>query len=256
MKKTVLNLLIFASGISVFGNSRSSYDLKTSREVWILSGGLILNGIGGLVSQRISPPDPEVLVQSDVFLPDRIAFRYHNTAAGWLSYITVGILAVTPLILTVSENSRSHDWTETVMYSETQIWTAGLTLLCKGIFQRPRPYVYQNLSASLDKDSARSFFSLHSSVAFAGAVSAGVLWEHFHQETKWDNVVWMTGLSLAAATGIFRILAGKHFPTDVIAGALVGSFAGWIIPHIHQTEEAHPQNQTNQSVRLTLRFAI
>jgi len=29
------------------------------------------------------------------------------------------------------------------------------------------------------------------------------------------------------------VFAGKHFPTDVLAGAVLGSGIGWLVPTIH-----------------------
>jgi membrane-associated phospholipid phosphatase len=37
------------------------------------------------------------------------------------------------------------------------------------------------------------------------------------------SFLWAGGTLLAAATGVFRVLSGNHFPTDVLAGAAVGS---------------------------------
>ncbi|MBP7433432.1 PA-phosphatase, partial [bacterium] len=34
--------------------------------------------------------------------------------------------------------------------------------------------------------------------------------------------------------GILRITAGEHYPTDVIAGAVLGSLTGLFIPLLHK----------------------
>ena len=36
-------------------------------------------------------------------------------------------------------------------------------------------------------------------------------------------------------------LAGNHFPTDIIAGAIVGSVVGFLIPLIHESNEEEKQ---------------
>jgi len=35
-----------------------------------------------------------------------------------------------------------------------------------------------------------------------------------------------------------RYASGKHFPTDIITGALVGSAVGYFIPFLHRTNES------------------
>jgi membrane-associated phospholipid phosphatase len=51
---------------------------------------------------------------------------------------------------------------------------------------------------------------------------------------------WIT-LALATALSTFvsveRVRAGKHFPTDVIAGSLAGAGVGIVVPHLHRTED-------------------
>jgi undecaprenyl-diphosphatase len=50
---------------------------------------------------------------------------------------------------------------------------------------------------------------------------------------------WLTlGIGAAATTlvGIGRVKAGEHFPTDVIAGAMVGAGIGVLVPHLHREE--------------------
>jgi membrane-associated phospholipid phosphatase len=38
-------------------------------------------------------------------------------------------------------------------------------------------------------------------------------------------------------TGLLRVLAGKHFPTDVIVGAVAGSAVGLTVPFLHRRRE-------------------
>ena len=37
----------------------------------------------------------------------------------------------------------------------------------------------------------------------------------------------------ATATGILRVVAHRHFPTDVVAGAALGFAIGWTVPALH-----------------------
>lgn len=105
---------------------------------------------------------------------------------------------------------------------------AGLT---KIIVRRPRPYTYSRdpkLQAftRTAHGNEHSFFSGHTSLAFAAVTSGAVL--HGSQVDRESSrlAIWAVGGALAASTGVLRIRAGKHFPTDVVTGAVVGTIAG------------------------------
>jgi membrane-associated phospholipid phosphatase len=48
-----------------------------------------------------------------------------------------------------------------------------------------------------------------------------------------NAVVLYTG---AVGVAVLRVAGGKHFPTDVIGGALLGSAIGWLAASVHPTE--------------------
>jgi undecaprenyl-diphosphatase len=51
---------------------------------------------------------------------------------------------------------------------------------------------------------------------------------------------WLTlalATSLTASVSVWRVRAGKHFPTDVIAGAFAGAGIGVVVPHLHRTAD-------------------
>ncbi len=76
-----------------------------------------------------------------------------------------------------------------------------------------------------------SFFSGHTSLAFT---SAALICLH-HTELglfgpEGDAAACATGMALASTVGILRILADRHYATDVILGAGVGILSGWLVP--------------------------
>ncbi|MEO7455488.1 MAG: phosphatase PAP2 family protein [Gemmatimonadaceae bacterium] len=100
----------------------------------------------------------------------------------------------------------------------------------KGVVGRQRPYVKPRDSKSyalfrgLKGDEFRSFPSGHSVAAFAAAAAVT-------SETAgwWPNSRWIIGPALfggAALTGISRMYDNRHWATDVIVGAGIGTFAG------------------------------
>jgi len=51
----------------------------------------------------------------------------------------------------------------------------------------------------------------------------------------WITLSFFTALTTFVS--IERVRAGKHFPTDVIAGAFAGAGIGVVVPHLHRTED-------------------
>jgi membrane-associated phospholipid phosphatase len=123
--------------------------------------------------------------------------------------------------------------------------------------RRARPLIYNpNYSAPDaydDPDAALSFYSLHSSFAFAAATSYSYLFTQRHPGDYAQVVpVWLLTHGLAATTAALRVEAGKHFWTDVVVGAVVGASLGVLVPYLHKREdgaasgEGAPQGQTLQ----------
>ena len=75
-----------------------------------------------------------------------------------------------------------------------------------------------------DKEAYKSFFSGHTSTAFAIGTSTAKILTNYSNIDK--RIVWISTLGLASGTGYFRIAADKHYFSDVFVGAIVGSLIG------------------------------
>jgi membrane-associated phospholipid phosphatase len=63
----------------------------------------------------------------------------------------------------------------------------------------------------------------------------------------------------ASYVGYLRYLAGKHFPSDVIVGAFMGSVAGYLVPYFHKKSRNPNSNAPFYQARvhqITIFFAI
>lgn len=89
----------------------------------------------------------------------------------------------------------------------------------KNVIKRPRPQfsVAQTIVVQDSRDSY-SFPSGHTTLAFAGAYI--LAYEH----KKWAKYYYILAFLIAFS----RIYLGKHYPSDVIAGAVIGLFIGWL----------------------------
>lgn len=125
------------------------------------------------------------------------------------------------------------------------IGAAGITtLLLKGVAGRARPYVVSDTNPhdykfgrGFHNDDDTSFPSGHVTTAFAAASTAS-------QEIQylWPNAskLWTPILFTSASlVGVARIYEDKHWASDVIAGAAVGTIVSRIVVRYGR---AHPRN--------------
>ena len=97
--------------------------------------------------------------------------------------------------------------------------TFGETYVIKHIVKRPRPYVTHQDLHNLSTEKTFSFPSGHSSGAFSVATSLSLNYP------KWYVIA--PAYIFAGATGFSRMYLNVHYPTDVLAGAVLGSATAW-----------------------------
>jgi len=102
---------------------------------------------------------------------------------------------------------------------EASAWNFGVTRLAKAVFNRNRPVLYteDGIEAQGSLTSHRSMYSGHTSTSFVLATSYVLsMGDKNGLDRFWPLIV-------AAGVGAMRVAAGKHFPTDVLVGAVMGS---------------------------------
>jgi membrane-associated phospholipid phosphatase len=128
---------------------------------------------------------------------------------------------------------------------------------------RERPYGREcgkSIPANLDdcesRDRYRSYFSGHTTIAFASATvtcSHHARHDLFGDELA-DGIACGAAVTSAATVGAMRIAGNKHYITDVATGAAVGTLSGLAVPWLlHYGPLARVATPVaNSSIRLTL----
>ncbi len=181
------------------------------------------------------------LNRNDVNKFDRGATYNWSPSIANASDILVGTIILSPALLAFSDEVRNDFTPVLIMYFQTLILSEALPLMLKGITQRPRPFVYNEdvpLDVKQTLNAKRSFFSGHASVSFAMAVFLSTVYSDYYPNSKWKPFVWGASLLAASTVGYLRYASGKHFPTDIITGAIVGGAVGYLIPFIHRTNNS------------------
>ena len=120
------------------------------------------------------------------------------------------------------------------MYAEAFLLTMGTKDLLKAAVSRHRPFTYLGpVPAEEQDDYFNSFPSGHTAFAFLGATFLTATLLEEYPRTVWTVPAISLSYALGAGIATVRILSGNHFVTDVVAGALIGSFYGWLVPRMH-----------------------
>ena len=112
-----------------------------------------------------------------------------------------------------------------------------LTDISKYTVLRPRPYVWTEgfpANRALNSNDQASFFSGHTSGSAAATFFFARVFSDYFPGSKLKPYVWGLAATLPAVTGYFRVKAGKHYPSDVITGYLVGGAIGYLVPTLHK----------------------
>ena len=156
-----------------------------------------------------------------------------RAAANLASYGTSAL--ETGLGLIFLAGSRHHEgstafWEDAAVITQAVSVDAAATMAFKILVHRPRPLMYEQ--TPYVPDDGRGFPSSHTSISFAVASAyASVL--HRRGIAGRHKLEIGALFATAVTTGVLRVVAREHFPTDVMAGAVLGFAVGWFTPMLH-----------------------
>lgn len=226
-----------------------------------VTGGIALAGL-------LLPPDRNDPWRSTLGVDESVRDAVRLEAAGQrriarsTSDVLAGLSVTLPTLGDAAFNAgwMRHNpklaWEMSVINLEVLGITAALVGTAKLAFSRERPFgrlcgseLDANSPGCTEHDRYVSYFSGHASFTFASASATCV---HHHHFPLWGEVSpWVpcaTGYVLAATTGALRIAADRHYVSDVLTGAFVGTAVGLVVPWLHYSFGVE-QSDTRVSVR-------
>ncbi|MCF8257238.1 MAG: phosphatase PAP2 family protein [Flavobacteriales bacterium] len=218
----------------------SPYDLNWKRDAIYASGALVFTGIGYFTRKQVTGHTEQTLLGLDRYdVPGFDRSTVDNwrpsvaTASDYMMYAS----AAMPLLMMADRRAR-QDWLGlAMMYIEVGGFTIGLTELTKGMVRRPRPYAYNTdvpLEERMAPDARLSFFSGHTSTTAAMCFLTAKVFSDYSDNRVAEGLVWTGAVIAPAVVGFLRVHSGKHFPSDVITGYLVGATIGYLVPELHR----------------------
>ena len=110
-----------------------------------------------------------------------------------------------------------------------------ITEIIKFFSNRQRPFASLNIQPLLDRnDINMSFPSGHASFYFALAFSISLF--YFAKEKNFKNKIGFWFFGFAVLMGISRIFVGIHWPSDILAGAIIGITSSFLVRKILDIE--------------------
>ena len=193
--------------------------------------------------------DPQNSCKTENLLKvDQIAVRQNSSQADAYSYFTqnlsgvlaaatpalwsgglaaLGRLSPTSALVAIS--------TDLVILAETTVWNGFLGETVRLIAQRPRPFVYASpADAGTNPSHYVSFYSGHTSFAASAMTALFLILLGRKVPRPLLTGFGAVGIALTLSTGLFRVLAGRHFVTDVVVATLAGVLVATAVALIHR----------------------
>ena len=221
--------------------AQTAHDLMLGRELAFAGAGLGTSGIGLLLRHgNASKPAPAIdLVR--VPAVDRWSTRqWHPRAHRASNLLFVGTLTASFAGGFVLQGAH-RPFDPAAITAETFLLTSGLTSVAKELVRRPRPYRFNpDAPASMHhpREDFVSFWSGHTANTAAVAFSVAALVQRSDASPAMKSTVWAGAVAAPIGMGYLRMRAGRHFLTDVLTGAIVGTAVGLAVPYFHRTSES------------------
>jgi len=242
MAKIRFCFLIIFCGILNQSVAQSPYEVNWKKDGGLVALAGVTTGLSLHFKSKLNPltlTDLELVNANQINNFDRLATNFYSPTAGDISDIFWATSHTFPFLFLVNKESRKDFGKIAALYGEVAFITTSLTVLIKSTTKRSRPFVF-NPDVSSDKKTTKnartSFLSGHTSITAANSFFAAKVFSDYFPDSKWKPAVWTAAAIIPGITGYLRVRAGKHFPTDTIAGYALGAAVGVLIPHLHKNK--------------------
>lgn len=242
--KLIIFFFLFSTSVFSLSAQYSPYRLTVKKDLPVTLGAVGLSAAAQLFQHSVQPLTAGELASLNRLQINRFdrptSFNWNPRAKKTSDMLALGAI-VLPAALLAFKPVR-EDFPEVLTMGVQAIsFTYGLTGFAKASVRRNRPFTYidatndsQLYRAQLGQDARFSFFSGHTSLSAASTFFLAKVYSDYYPRSSAKPFVWTGAILVPAFVGFLRVRSGKHFPTDVITGYVVGAAVGILTPHLHK----------------------
>jgi len=241
--------------------TRSPFEVDLAVDLPVMAITAVIAGAPVVLMDELSGPHCGPVCDRGSLNPfDRTVVGFRSDGAGVAANVMVGSAIALPFVfnlIDVAVSDTADGWsgwaTDVMVLGETALVSNALFQVTKFAVRRPRPYAYEPHVSAAERaqaDAAMSFYSGHTANAFAMATAYSYLFMKRHPDSWMVIPNWLGTHLLAAGAGVSQVLAGEHFWTDIMVGAVAGSAVGLLIPHLHLRDGQGSVNGDGLSIHL------
>ncbi len=215
------------------------YELHTTH-IPLFIGSSFFYSIGNNLVRKQTPlleQDLVFLNRSSVNLVDRFATYLWSPTFARISDATLILSGLSTPLLFLDKKIKKEWFTIGFMFLEASVLSYGITQTTKGLTDRIRPFVYNPnapIEKKLEPDAKHSFFSGHTALTATYSFLTYKIYSDFYPKSDLKPYFLVGAIGLPFLTASSRVLAGKHYLSDVLTGFALGALVGYGLPYLHR----------------------
>jgi len=250
LKKVVFSIFLLSMVCNLCASEKDSlkhkvYNVNLKIDIPVTVVAMATDYWGWIVVDRKTPLDSLTIIGLDANTIngfDRSATRQDADfapTARTISDFTLIASNALPFLLLADKKIRK-DWGDLLLlFVETQAIVGNLYSWGSVVhIDRIRPLVYNSEVPWEERTGVRTknaYYSGHTSTSASASFFSAKVYCDYHPELgNKKYLIYSLALIPPLTTGFFRYKGMKHFPTDVLTGLVVGSAAGFLVPHLHK----------------------
>jgi len=225
---------------------KTGYYLNKKRDIIYGSASILSFGTFYYLQHQVKPlsiQEVNSLNPSSIPSFDRVATHHYDITARKLSNILIYTSFLARLGIFYNKKSRSALFDIGVVGYQSIFLSQAIANGFK-LALRNRPYMYNPnvpMHMKTESEARFSFFSAHTTTVSTICFTTAFAYDLYYPNSKYKNLMWASAITLPALEGFLRVKAGKHYPSDVLTGYLVGLGTSYLMHKLHLKKQNSPR---------------